>query len=71
MGCGLNGVYIRKVKRFASKNNLDVAFYNTKYEAEHRPTHELYLKALGEQLDYLTSVVIYNGEVMRLKNWNL
>lgn len=66
--CGVNGALIRKLKRYAKENNLEVKVHATKYD---KNLLDLHVQYLSEQpTDSYTPIVVYDGTVTRLDQWN-
>lgn len=71
IGCGVNGVYIRKVKRYAHKHYLNLTVYDSRYDDGYRKKHLKLLADNGFPIDVLTPIVFYNGKITRLREWSL
>ncbi len=68
--CGVDGVYVRRVKAYAKQHQEIVEIVNSKYDELGRTEHAEYLKSKGLDSDAYHSIVVYNGEVWKLRSWN-
>lgn len=68
--CGVNGAYIRKIRRYAQRLNLAFRLNETKYDKALRDRHRDYLMQLGLPVDSWTPLVVYNNQIMDLRKWN-
>lgn len=69
--CGINGIYIRKIQAYGVANDIPVEVINSRYEEAGRLEHAELLKSKSYDVDSYQPIVVYNGEVRRLRSWNL
>lgn len=68
--CGRNGRQINRVMKYAREHSLDVEI-KVSENAENRSEHVQYLEQAGLPKDSYTAIVVENGKVTRLREWNI
>lgn len=67
--CGRNGRQINRVMKYAREAGLDVEI-KVSENTENRAEHVQYLEQAGLPKDSYTAIVVENGKVTRLREWN-
>jgi hypothetical protein len=68
--CGVNAVYVRRVKAYAQEHNQTVEVRNSKYDVDARQIHVEYLESMfGRVSDYIPIVIDENGNATELRKW--
>lgn len=69
-GCGVNSIYVRRVKAYALRVDKPIIIINTKYDSLGREQHANLLIAAGLGCDQYEPIVVEAGVVTRLREWN-
>lgn len=69
--CGITGVLVRKVRRYAAQNGYSVELHNSKYSRQDQQQHMELLGSIGAQTGEYTPIVVLDGKVILLKSWSL
>lgn len=67
--CGSLGTMIRKVKKYARSNNIEINTINTKYNHEQRTTHAQHLSNLEVVSGGYPAVIVDGESVALLSEW--
>lgn len=68
--CGIDSVLLRKVKRYARENDIDLEIKNSKYNEANRIDHAANLGMAGLSTQSYQAIVIEDGKITRLREWS-
>lgn len=67
--CGINGIYVKKLIRYTTQNNIELEIKNSKYDKQAREEHAIKLKEAGLDADTYQAIVVDGDKITRLREW--
>jgi hypothetical protein len=67
--CGVSGLYVNKVKKYAQINGRSLEIKDSKHDKSIREEHTIKLKEAGLDPDNYQALVIDGNNIVRLREW--